>query len=263
MTRRPVLIALMALSAATLHADLPFDFTITPANLDGTVYRERVSHFSLSSPDGGFTLPLTGTQAVLKCLREKGKTVIVIRTGLSREETLAERDAAASLEDTRFLTLDSPGIRAVSSRLRGAADPIEAVEQFVHGHIAEKKPGIPLIPAKEVLRIRRGDCTEHSVLAAALLRSLAVPARALVGVYLAEEFMGKKDVFVYHMWVEAYRDGRWRIVDATRPGGRATNRYIAFALHNLKTETPLPYLRAIGAVQGLSIRYCGRRVECD
>jgi transglutaminase-like putative cysteine protease len=255
-------LVLILVSATVLRADLPFDFTVTPTGISDAVYHETVSRFRLASQEGDFTLPRTGTQEMLRRHRGKGETVITIRTGLSRRETLSEKDAAALRADTRFLTLDSPGVREAAARLRGSADPIADVERFVHDRIVDKSPGIPLIPANEVLRLRRGDCTEHSVLSAALLRSLGVPSRALVGVYLAEEFMGKKDVFVYHMWVEAYRDGGWRMVDATRPGAKAANRYIAFGLHNLKTDMPRSYLRAIGSLRGLSILYCGKD-ECE
>jgi transglutaminase-like putative cysteine protease len=113
------------------------------------------------------------------------------------------------------------------------------------------------VPAPQVYRMRRGDCTEHSVLAVALLRRIGIPARAIMGMYLADEFLGKKNVFVYHMWVEAWWKGNWRTVDATRPGVRDLNRYIALAWHNLKAEAPLPYLRAISAIQDLTIEYLG------
>ena len=262
MTRRALPVIVAVFGAAALLADLPFNFTITPHYFDDAIYREGVSLFRLSSAEADFTLPATGHQVVVRRSAEGGRGVVVLRTGAPVEEALSEGDARALLADTRFLTMDAPEIRAAAARLRGAVDPIAAVERFVHDRIADKEPGIPLIPAREVLRLRRGDCTEHSVLATALLRSLGVPARALAGVYLAGDFMGKKNVFVYHMWVEAHHDGRWRLVDATRPGGRGANRYIAFAPHNLKTETPLAYLRAIGAIRGLSIRYCGGD-RCD
>jgi hypothetical protein len=75
--------------------------------------------------------------------------------------------------------------------------------------------------------------------------------------YLAGAFRGKRDVFVYHMWVEAYRGGAWQLVDAANPGPKSLNRYIAFARHSLKTEMPLSYLRAVSAIQDLTVAYLG------
>jgi hypothetical protein len=69
------------------------------------------------------------------------------------------------------------------------------------------------------------------------------------------EFMGKKNVFVYHMWVEAWHNGRWTLVDPSWPGEKHCNRYIAFAYHNLKTEMPLSFLKALSEIQDLRAEY--------
>jgi hypothetical protein len=61
--------------------------------------------------------------------------------------------------------------------------------------------------AREVLRNRRGDCSEHTVLTVALLRAAGIPARAAVGI------MYGGGIFAYHMWPEVYV-GRWIGLDA-------------------------------------------------
>ncbi|MGD8536933.1 MAG: transglutaminase-like domain-containing protein, partial [Candidatus Aminicenantes bacterium] len=61
--------------------------------------------------------------------------------------------------------------------------------------------------AREVLRNREGDCSEHTVLAVALLRAAGIPARAAVGI------MYGGGIFAYHMWPEVYV-GRWIGLDA-------------------------------------------------
>jgi transglutaminase-like putative cysteine protease len=62
--------------------------------------------------------------------------------------------------------------------------------------------------AREVLRQKSGDCKAHSVLLAALARSLRLPARTVSGlVGLAD---GK---FYYHEWVEVWV-GDWLAADA-------------------------------------------------
>jgi len=127
------------------------------------------------------------------------------------------------------------------------------VERFVHGHISEKTFGIPLIPAPAVYRGRAGDCTEHTVLAVALLRRMGIPARAVVGMIYSEEFEGMRDVYVFHMWAEAFHRGQWVLVDATRPGAKQPSRYIAFTYHNLKSEAPLAYLGALSALKNLRV----------
>ncbi len=92
------------------------------------------------------------------------------------------------------------------------------------------------------------------MLTVSLLRASNIPARAVVGIILSGYFNGEKNVFVYHMWVEAYRNGRWELVDSTRPMNINHNRYIAFTFHNLTTEGPIDYLNAISLINNIKIR---------
>jgi transglutaminase-like putative cysteine protease len=105
-----------------------------------------------------------------------------------------------------------------------------------------------------ILKDRAGDCTEHSILTVSLLRASGIPARAVVGIILSEYFNGRRDVFVYHMWVEACVNKKWILVDSTRPMHLNHNRYIAFTYHNLKTEGPIDYLNALSVITNIKIR---------
>jgi transglutaminase-like putative cysteine protease len=72
--------------------------------------------------------------------------------------------------------------------------------------------------AAEVARTRTGDCTEHAVLLAAMLRAEKIPARVVSGLIYADEFEGKKGIFGYHMWAQAsLGGGSWLNLDATLP----------------------------------------------
>lgn len=247
---------LVAISSAARTVDA-FNYMISITNFDRKIYTEPTSRFRLTSSDPDFTLISTGCQAIIASSLVDGKRTIEIRTGKIQTASSTGEDLSAYLADTRFLSLSSPEIAGAAARLKHSADPLTATEGFVSRHITTKGLGIPIIPADQVYRMRRGDCTEHSVLAIALLRKQGVPARAVVGMYCAALFQGKRDVFVYHMWVEAFYNGRWRLLDAANPGGKGSNRYIAFAGHNLKSETPLSYLRAVSAIQDLSVAYLG------
>jgi transglutaminase-like putative cysteine protease len=55
--------------------------------------------------------------------------------------------------------------------------------------------------------MRRGDCNEHAVLVAALLRAAGVPTRIVAGLAYAG------DGFYYHAWNEVWLDG-WMSADA-------------------------------------------------
>lgn len=249
-------ILLVAIASAACAVDA-FNYTVPIKNFDSKVYSEPASRFRLTSTDPDFNLIDTGYQSVTSRSAANGKRTIEIRTGMVQTAASTAGDMSAYLADTRFLSLSSREITGAAAMLQGSPDPLIATEDFVSRHITGKDLGIPIIPADQIYRMRRGDCTEHSVLAVALLRKQRVPARAVVGMYLAASFMGKRDVFVYHMWVEAYYNGRWRLVDAANPRGKGPNRYIAFAGHSLKSETPLSYLRAVSAIQDLSVAYLG------
>jgi transglutaminase-like putative cysteine protease len=66
----------------------------------------------------------------------------------------------------------------------------------------------------DILSSRSGDCTEHAVLLAALLRKAGLPARIAYGFLLTEAG------FIGHAWTEAYDGTRWHWLDASFPGGR-------------------------------------------
>jgi transglutaminase-like putative cysteine protease len=109
---------------------------------------------------------------------------------------LAQRALAKSADDT-------PAGRA------------EAIRRFVHSYINRKNLGVGFASASEVARKRTGDCSEHGVLAAALLRCAGIPSRVVAGVIYADAFAGSQEIFGYHMWAQGLItiDGQPRWVD--------------------------------------------------
>ncbi|MFZ1377071.1 MAG: transglutaminase domain-containing protein [Geothrix sp.] len=85
----------------------------------------------------------------------------------------------------------------------------QRVTSFVFEWITEKDVSVDFASALEVCRRPRGDCTEHGVLAVALLRRLGVPARGVTGWVGLGELMG------IHFWVEVRLKDRWIPVDPT------------------------------------------------
>jgi transglutaminase-like putative cysteine protease len=86
---------------------------------------------------------------------------------------------------------------------------------LVHGSIADKTLDTGFATASEVARTGAGDCTEHAVLLAALLRAEGIPSRVVSGLVYLEELAGVRDVFGYHMWTQALIGDRWVDLDAT------------------------------------------------
>lgn len=83
---------------------------------------------------------------------------------------------------------------------------LRKIVRWVYRNV-EKKPVLSVPNALEVLKNKAGDCNEHAVLTAALLRAADVPVQMETGlVYL-------KGRFYYHAWNTAYV-GRWVTADA-------------------------------------------------
>jgi len=226
-------------------------FIIIPSGINNLVYKNNRTVYRVESSDEDFTLSGTANQKIISIKTSNEKSIIMVSTG--ENSAPIEKNFTPYLRNTPFLNLDKESIKKTADAFKRSNHPITDVSLFVYNHISSKKIGIPLIPAASILAGRTGDCTEHSVLTISILRSLKIPARAVMGIILSENFSGNRDVFVYHMWVEAYRNGMWVIADATRPGNIHSNRYIALAYHNLMTETPIEYLRAISTIQDMKI----------
>jgi transglutaminase-like putative cysteine protease len=129
------------------------------------------------------------------------------------------------LAPSSMLNADDPQIEQLLNRARPVADAdpaarAEAMRRFVNDYVEEKSLSVGLASASEVARTRVGDCTEHAVLLAALLRADGIPSRVAGGLVYAEDFIGSRDIFAYHMWTRAWiqdgsEPGRWVDLDAT------------------------------------------------
>ncbi len=93
---------------------------------------------------------------------------------------------------------------------------------FVSEFINDKSLDVGFATASEVCRTREGDCSEHAVLLAALLRADGIPSRVVSGLVYVPEFLGKESVFGYHMWTQALIENNhgveeWIDLDAAYP----------------------------------------------
>ena len=89
----------------------------------------------------------------------------------------------------------------------------DAARQAVHAWITNKGLATAFASASETVRNRQGDCSEHGVLLAAVLRAEGIPSRVASGLV----WMGSAGAFGWHMWTQALIDGAWVDLDATLP----------------------------------------------
>ena len=90
-----------------------------------------------------------------------------------------------------------------------------ALERWVRDNITQKNYNTGFATAADVAQSLSGDCTEHAVLLAALLRARQIPARVAVGLVYSEE----NQWFAFHAWNEAWVNNRWVPLDATLGAG--------------------------------------------
>jgi transglutaminase-like putative cysteine protease len=139
---------------------------------------------------------------------------------------LADPEGGANLKATLIVESDNAEIRALSKKLVGNEKDAHAAARKIVEWVARnlvKDYGASADRASDVLRQKRGDCTEHSLLAVALLRAAGIPAKRVDGVvYMMNE--DKVPAFYWHEWVAAYV-GEWIQMDPT------FNQLVADATH--------------------------------
>ncbi len=118
-----------------------------------------------------------------------------------------------------------------------------AIEEWVFSNMRKKNFSTAFAPASEVARELSGDCTEHSVLTAAMCRAAGIPTRCAVGLVYAETLGG----FGPHMWTEVYVNNRWVALDATFNQSRVDATHLKLSDSSLDGVAPfeafLPVLR--------------------
>jgi transglutaminase-like putative cysteine protease len=103
--------------------------------------------------------------------------------------------------------------------------------EWVYKNI-EKKPTISIPNALEVLRIKQGDCNEHTTLYTALARSAGIPAKIDIGLVYS------KGGFYYHAWPEAFV-GEWVSLDPTLNQFPADGTHIKFIEGDLDKQVEI------------------------
>ena len=151
------------------------------------------------------------------------------------------------------MTSDDRQVRMLASKAtRGAVDPWQKavkIEEWVHEHITRKNFSIAFAAANEVADSLSGDCTEHSVLAAAMCRAVGIPSRVVIGLVYVKQQSG----FGFHMWVEVYVNQRWVAIDPTWNQATVDAAHIKISESSLDGVAPFeafsPILRVMGKME--------------
>jgi len=174
----------------------------------------------------GETMPDLPSVAGQSVSRE-GDALIVRVDARGSSAAGADRESKAFTQPSTLVNFDDSKVKALAklalpdNDASPVAQKAETLRRFVHSYINRKELGVGLGSAAEVARTRVGDCTEHAVLLAALLRAHGIPSRVASGLIYADQFAGSADIFGYHMWAQAIVPGEggevWVNFDATLP----------------------------------------------
>ena len=168
-----------------------------------------------------------GVQRVARVAGRHAAVRVIVDLDDNRAAMLTEDERAEALGYSAYIDPTDPEIVALAKRAARASagfdeasdmQKAEMLEDFVAGYVQYKNLGVGFATSAEVCRTREGDCSEHAMLLAALLRAHEIPARAVTGLVYADGFMGERRIFGYHMWTQALveHEGEsvWHDVDA-------------------------------------------------
>ncbi len=150
---------------------------------------------------------------------------------------------APQMQPSPLIQSDNPRVVQLARRIVAhSTEPLEALQRlnrWVYANI-EKIPVISIPSALQVLQIRKGDCNEHAVLLAALVRAAGIPARVVAGLVYSE------NSFFYHAWVEAFV-GQWVSADPVMGQLPADATHIRLIRGNLQKQVDI--LRLLGKLK--------------
>lgn len=212
------------------------------------------------SVEGEGTLPEfpnTGTQRIER-IDDRTARVIVDMTRYAPAG--ADDQSEDYLASSASLDLHDEVIQSITKDATAKAGDDEiakarAIRRFVYRYIKEKNLGVGFATATEVARSKEGDCSEHGVLTAAMLRSAGIPSRVVAGLVYADAFAGAREIFGYHMWTQALLtiDGekRWVDLDATFPASvHYDATHIALAVSSMKDGDGMSSMASLASVLG-------------
>ncbi len=248
-------VALQAIAGAELDLGVNTLVSISPPIVDAHRKKRIVYRITMKedSPERFFILG--GTQQI-KRLTDKDKTGHSIELTLTTKpippvNSRPDRTDDKYLAPTRFLqTRDQAVVDHAERAAAGETDPSRLatrLEKYVHDKVSKKNFSTAMASAAEVAQRLEGDCTEHAVLLAALLRAKKVPSRVAAGLVYVESLSS----FGGHMWTEAFLAGEWIPLDATLGRGGIGPAHLKMADSALDEDAPLPVSTFLPAYQAL------------
>ena len=155
------------------------------------------------------------------------------------------RDA---LNASGMIQSDAPEIRKLAMEIvEGEGEPWQQarmIEAWVFKNVEDKNMTVAHGSALEVFENRKGDCSEHAVLCAALCRARGVPARVVMGLL----YIG--GVWAGHAWNEVWVDESWYPLDATLGLGSADPLRLAMSSMTMQDDKAMEEMLRLSQLLG-------------
>lgn len=165
----------------------------------------------------------------------------VAEVTVAREKLPSAPEPAASfIKSSAFLDVEDERVKALAAEVdstgRSPKETAASLVKFVYERVKEKTFSVAMGTASEVARDLKGDCTEHAVLLAALLRAKNIPSRVAIGLV----YVDSVKAFGGHMWTEAYLDGTWVPLDSAFNLAEVRSGHLKMADSDLADAAPAP-----------------------
>ncbi|MFL5329650.1 MAG: transglutaminase family protein [Gemmataceae bacterium] len=159
------------------------------------------------------------------------------------------------LTSNNFLNSDDERVKQHAAAAVGAeTDPwkkAQLIEHWVNTHMKVLNFSEAMAPAAEVARTLEGDCTEYSMLTAAMARAVGIPSKTAIGLVYVDGRDRSPTMLAMHMWTEVWVRGKWVALDATLGRGSVSATHIKVTDHSWYQEATmkplLPLMRFTAA----------------
>jgi hypothetical protein len=188
--------------------------SLVPVNRQITNLKQRLTTRLQVYPGqgGAVTIPESDWQSVE--LQSDGSSIVTLtRPQVPRRQSApAARRPGANLQylqQTDILNFETHAVRTITLRAAGAVDTdydqCVRMTRYLSTNLRRSRFSTSMLPADQVAKSMRGDCTEHAVLLAAMMRARGIPARVATGLIYVE----RVSAFTAHMWTEALIGDVW------------------------------------------------------
>jgi hypothetical protein len=181
-----------------------------------------------------------GPQQSVQAVDANTILLTVRRIGLPPRSTVSRKPDARYLKATQFLQANDYEITRLARRATaGVTDPGQQalnMERTVFEKVRDKNFSSAMASAAEVAKHMEGDCTEHAMLLAAMLRAGRLPSRVCSGFVYANSIGG----FTGHMWTEVWVRDRWYPLDATLGMGGVGAGHLKISDSAVDEDAPAP-----------------------